>query len=97
MIFCFLLKPFFAEPFGSANERTRRAPPLPFDSGSFLFPGKGSFLSGGGRNDGFQGVRRAPGPAYASSQPYYPPMGQGTVLVSRSNVVKKTTSQNLWP
>ena len=31
---------------------------------------------------GFQGVRRALDPAYASSQPFYSPMGQRTLLVS---------------
>ena len=44
-----------------------------------------------GRADGFQGVRRAPGPANASSHPCYPSVGQGTVLVSGSNIKSRSS------
>ena len=74
-IFGFPLKHFFAEPFDSANERTRRALPSRSTQAYSCSQEMARFSRGGARGDGFQGVRQAPGPAYASSQPFYPPMG----------------------
>ena len=67
------------------KELVARRPPVRLQA--YSYSKKRSRFSGGGRTTTVsKACAGLAGPAYASSQPYYPPLKQGTVLVSGSNI-----------